>query len=133
MSASNPRSYLVFCLGAFLIVSMGGFARAQTEVKVVNQPDVAVPRPIPHSHLTEFTNIPIPGKGILGVPLSLDAEGFTHVMLSLAVEVQGLSPSSGSVTATLIPNTPIALRALELEETHLFPMVVSTAIQENEK
>jgi hypothetical protein len=132
MAISNPTATRVAFLAVALALSLANLADAQSKVAVVNQPSVSVPSPIPHTHLEEFEAIPVSPGCPTAVPLKLDAEGYSHAMLSLAVEVQGASPSSGMVTASLVPDVPFVVRAYEDDKVELFPIWTAVTVHESE-
>ncbi len=110
-------------------------AAAQTEVIVVGVPDVSVPTPIPHSKLIAFKDIAISssrGSGCGGMTLAglVNAEGYTSVMLSLAVEPQ--SSDGGSVTAYLIPTEKFVSDASDGGPI-LFPLTAGVSFSGGEK
>jgi hypothetical protein len=119
-----------------LIIALGlaGPAAAQTKVEVVGVADVRAPKPIPHSELLVFRNIavsPTKGCGTGGMTLAglVPAQGYTSVMLSLAVE----NPSSaGSVTAYLVPTEKFVSDA-SLDGEILFPLAAEVSFSGDEK
>jgi hypothetical protein len=121
-----------------LLISLVGVAppaSAQTEVKVVGIPDVAVPDPIPHSRLIAFRDIAVSstrgaGSGDMTLAGVVDADGYTSVMLSLAVEVHG--SNGGSVTAFLIP-TEKFVAACSDGGPMLFPLAAEVSFSGEEK
>ena len=110
-----------------------GFATAQTEVKIVGVPDVNVPEPIPHSELVVFRDVAVPpsrkGSRALTFAGNVFAEGYTSVMLSLAVE-----PSApGTVTAYLIPAEKFVSDALDTKDCPiLFPLAAEVSFSGDE-
>jgi hypothetical protein len=108
---------------------------AQTEVKVVGVPDVAVPQPIPHSRLVAFRDIALSstrgtGCGSMTYAGVVNAEGFTSVMLSLAVEPQ--SSDGGSVTAYLVPTEKFVSASSDAGPP-LFPLAAEVSFSGDEK
>lgn len=117
-----------------IILGLAGPTAAQTKVEVVGVPDVRIPKPIPHSELLAFRNIPVsPSKGCgtgSMTPAGLvPAAGYTSVMLSLAVQ----NPSSaGSVTAYLVPTEEFVAEASGDVEA-LFPLAAGVSFSGDEK
>jgi len=108
-------------------------AAAQTQVKVVGVPDVSVPKPIPHSELVVFRDIAVSstrgdGTGKMTFAGTVSAEGYTSVMLSLAVEPVG----SGSVTAFLVPTEKFVSAACDAGPM-LFSLAAGVSFSEDEK
>jgi len=108
-------------------------AAAQTEVKIVGVPDVHVPKPIPHSELVVFRDIAVSstrgdGTGKMTYAGTVFAEGYTSVMLSLAVEPVG----SGSVTAFLVPTEKFVSAACDAGPM-LFSLAAAVSFSEDEK
>jgi hypothetical protein len=131
----QPRRTLLRVL-SILIITLGfaGPAAAQTKVEVVGVADVRAPKPIPHSELVAFRNIPVSptkGCGTGGMTLAgiVPAEGYTSVMLSLAVE--NIS-SPGRVTAFLVPTEKFVSDASD-DEQILFPLVAEVSFAGDEK
>ena len=108
-------------------------ATAQTEVKVVGEVDVNVPKPIPHSELVVFRDIAVSstrgdGTGKMTYAGTVAAAGYTNVMLSLAVEPVG----SGSVTAYLVPTEKFVSAACDAGPM-LFSLAAAVSFSEDEK
>ncbi len=108
-------------------------AAAQTEVKVVGVPDVSVPKPIPHSELVVFRDIAVSstrgnGTGKMTFAGTVIADGYTSVMLSLAVEPVG----SGSVTAYLVPTEKFVSAACDAGPM-LFSLAAAVTFSEDDK
>jgi hypothetical protein len=117
-----------------ITLSFAGPAAAQTKVEVVGVADVRVPKPIPHSELLVFRNIAVsPTKGCgtgTMTPVGLvPAEGYTSVMLSLAVD--GIT-SGGSVTAFLVPTEKFVSDASDDGEI-LFPLAAKVSFSGDER
>ena len=110
-------------------------AAAQTEVKIIGVPDVSVPKPIPHSKLIAFRDIAVSssrgsGSGDMTLAGLVDAEGYTSVMLSLAVEPQ--SSDGGSVTAYLVPTEKFVSDKSDAGPI-LFPLAAEVSFTGDEK
>lgn len=108
-------------------------AAAQTEVKIVGEVDVNVPKPIPHSELVVFRDIAVSstrgdGTGKMTYAGTVAAAGYTNVMLSLAVEPVG----SGSVTAYLVPTEKFVSAACDAGPM-LFSLAAAVSFSEDEK
>lgn len=108
-------------------------AAAQTEVKIVGVPDVSVPEPIPHSELVVFRDIAVSstrgdGTGKMTYAGTVSAEGYTSVMLSLAVE----PVDSGSVTAFLVPTEKFVSDACD-DGPMLFSLAAAVSFSKDEK
>lgn len=131
----EPRrtSLEAFSMAIIILVSAGP-AAAQSKVEVVGVPDVRVPQPIPHAQLLAFRNVPVSptkgcGTGVMTPAGVVPAQGYTSVMLSLAVE----SPSSaGSVTAYLVPTEKFVSDESEGGEM-LFPLAAKVSFSGEEK
>ena len=127
---SNPRRRSLAVPGllvALILIVIP--ADAQTEVKVVGVPDVAVPQPIPHSELVVFRDIAVSssrgsGCGDMTFAGFVNAAGYTSVMLSLAVEPQ--SSDGGRVTAFLVPTEKFVSAASDANPP-LFPLAAEVS------
>jgi hypothetical protein len=116
-----------------LLVCFVAPAAAQTEVKIVGVPSVSVPEPIPHSELVVFRDIAVSstrggGTGTMTYAGIVSAEGYTSVMLSLAVEPVG----GGSVTAYLVPTEKFVSAACDAGPM-LFSLAAAVSFSEDEK
>ena len=107
-------------LASILVAAGPGVLHAQSEVKVVNVPDVSVPEPIPHARIERFLDVPVsPGTGSGGrwTPVGVvETQGYTRMMLSLGGEVVG-SKLRGVVGALLVPREDFVSRAMEKKVT----------------
>ena len=133
----NAQRRVSIYVVALLIVVVGfvGPLAAQTEVKVVGVPDVNVPKPVPHSELVVFRDIAVSstrgsGSGDMTLAGTVDAAGYTSVMLSLAVEPQ--SSDGGSVTAYLIPIEKFVSSSSDGGPV-LFPLTAGVSFSGDEK
>jgi hypothetical protein len=116
-----------------VVVGFVGPSAAQTEVKIIGVPDVNVPKPIPHSKLVVFRDIAVSstrgnGTGKMTRAGTVYAEGYTSVMLSLAVEPVG----GGSVTAFLVPTERFVSDASD-DGCMLFPLAAEVSFSGEEK
>lgn len=81
---------------------------------------VSVPEPIPQSELVRRIDVIVPTVGReettqLTDTGTLDASGFTHVVIGLRGEVQGNPGRDGAVGVVLVPEEEPVLRALREE------------------
>ena len=134
MTKPTPRRVSLVA-SVLLVVSMCIVipAAAQTEVKVVGEVDVNVPKPIPHSELVVFRDIAVSstsgdGTGKMTYAGTVAAAGYTNVMLSLAVEPVG----GGSVTAYLVPTEKFVSAACDAGPL-LFSLAAAVSFSEDEK
>jgi len=118
-----------------LVTSLAIPCAAQTEVKIVGVPDVSVPKPIPHSELVVFRDVAVSstrgtGSGDMTLAGIVHADGYTSVMISLAVEPQ--SSDGGSVTAYLVPTERFVAHASD-DGPMLFPLTAEVSFSGDEK
>jgi hypothetical protein len=117
-----------------LLTAITASSQAASEVTVVNTPSVTVASPTPHSRLVEFDALPISSGGTRTLMLgAVDAAGFTGATISLAVEVQGTVSESGVVTATMIPEVPLVIKALRDDGIKLFPIETGVHIPSSDR
>ncbi|GAB6082777.1 hypothetical protein JCM30471_16910 [Desulfuromonas carbonis] len=110
------------------------------DVRVVNLPEtqnvdgsVGIKGLIKHSFLDRREQILVPtvqrdNTDNLIYAGTIQADGFTSIVLSLQGEVQGETFSSGKVGALLIPNEKPILRAFRNDKKILFPMEVTADV-----
>jgi len=132
MTSLRPTGVFAFLMTTLFIGIMPS-AQAASEVKVVNTPSVTVPRPIPHARLQEFHAIPVSAKSeATMIETRLNATGFSHATISIAVEVQGMADESGLVTATLLPAVPFVLKTFQRDLIKLFPIEAGVFVERSD-
>jgi hypothetical protein len=120
MSIRRPlASSAVVALALTVCLATATFVCAQSEVKVVNKPDVSVPDPIPHTTMQRFLNCPVAARTkpcASGMPAGVvDSEGYSRMMLSLGGEVMG-TELNGAVGVALVPVEDFVNKAMEKGE-----------------
>lgn len=135
MATKARHAFLPAWILSVALICIAAPATAQTKVKIVGVPDVAVPTPIPHSELVAFRDIAVSstrggGSGDMTFAGVLNAAGYTSVMLSLAVEPQ--SSDGGSVTAYLVPTEKFVSSSSD-KGPLLFPLAAEVGFSGDEK
>jgi hypothetical protein len=94
---------------------------------------VTVERPVPTTRLVTTRALVSPGgpanvADLTEAAAALEATGFAHATLSLAVDVQGTLAGPGTVGAMLIPDQPDVLAALRSHGVAQFPLTVEAPV-----
>jgi hypothetical protein len=130
---------LLACLPAPVLIAEG-----PEDVRVVNFPEVQAIRgfvemkePATNSRLVSMSESvvsPIDPANTASLSLvgTLDASGFRTVVLSLAGEIKSNYPTTGSVGALLVPDTPFVGKAFEESGETLLSLRLEAAISQGE-
>ncbi len=128
-----------------LLPSGRAFSQQILEVVVNNFPEVqtvsgsvAIPEPIPHSAMFRQLEVVVPAiprnetTNLIEADELLNADGFTHVVLSLQGTVKGTLGRAGQVGAVLLPAEEAVDRAFNDEGAMQLPLEVFAVLSRKE-
>ena len=138
---SKQHSNVVATLSFLALAATVSIAAEVQPVEVINLPEVqrvegavGVNGPIPSARMERQLGVLVSPVSRTTTSRLVDAgtlrtDGFTTLVLSLAVEIKGTVTESGTVGALLVPNEPLVMEALRNDGAILFPVELAIHVE----